>query len=96
MYSPVSREVKALLSELRLDPAPTIIDVDLRDDAEVLSALLRRLVEPADDFPFLIVGGQYVGSMETIRSLHRSGQLRDMITAAGAVIDGTKKKHKRK
>lgn len=95
LYSPKSREVKALLAGLHLKPAPTIIDVDIREDAEVLEPLVQRLTS-VDELPVLLVGGKPVGDMATIRSLYESGDLQQMITDAGAVIDGAKKKHKKK
>ncbi|KAF9000573.1 hypothetical protein BDZ89DRAFT_1027505 [Hymenopellis radicata] len=95
LYSPVSREVKTMIADLHLHPAPTIIDVDTRDDYEVLVPLVQRLAS-TDELPILLIGGRYVGPISAIRSLHQSGQLQQMITDAGAVIDGAKKKHKRK
>lgn len=95
LYSPVSREVKSILTSLRLRPAPTIIDVDTRDDADVLRPLLGR-VTASSELPILLVGGKPVGTVEEIRALHKSGELRKLITAAGAVVDGAKKKKHRK
>lgn len=94
MYSPLSREVKAMLAELHLKPAPTIIDVDIRDDAEVLEPLVQRLAS-AEELPVLIVGGTIVGDIASIRALYDSGELKQRISDAGAVIDGAKKKHKK-
>ncbi len=84
-----------MIADLHLHPAPTIIDVDTRDDYEVLVPLVQRLAS-TDELPILLIGGQYVGPISAIRSLHQSGQLQQMIVDAGAVIDGAKKKHKRK
>lgn len=50
----------------------------------------------ATDMPILLLGGQSAGSIETIRELHTSGQLRTMVSAAGAVVDGAKKKKGRR
>ncbi|KAF9452788.1 hypothetical protein P691DRAFT_783334 [Macrolepiota fuliginosa MF-IS2] len=90
-YSPSSREVKAILAGLNLKPSPTIIDVDVRDDADVLIPVLRRLTS-SDEFPFLIIAGKPVGSVQEIRRMVSNGTLRQMITRSGAVIDGVKKK----
>lgn len=94
MYSPLSREVKAMLAELHLKPAPTIIDVDIREDAEVLEPLVQR-VASAKELPVLIVGGINLGDIASIRALYDSGELRLRVADAGAVIDGAKKKHKK-
>jgi len=95
LYSPVSREVKSILAQLHLRPAPTIIDVDTRDDAEVLKPLLSRITS-MPDLPLLLIGGRPVGTIEEIRELQKSGQLRQLVAAAGAVVDGAKKKKHRK
>jgi len=90
LYSPVSRELKTILTNMYLRPAPTIIDVDTRDDFEVLPPLLSRLTS-TPELPILLIGGKSVGSIEEIRSLHETGELQQMITASGAVLNGTKK-----
>lgn len=89
-YSASSREVKSILAGLRLYPAPTIIDVDVRDDVDVLKPLIARLTS-TPDLPVLLVGGKPVGSIEDIRSLRESGELPTLISASGAVINGAKK-----
>lgn len=94
LYSPVSREIKAILIDFHLHPAPMIMDVDVREDGAVLEPLLERVLA-TDDLPILLIGGHYVGPISNIRSLHESGELKEMIKAAGAVIDGAKKKHKK-
>ncbi|KAG6866232.1 hypothetical protein C0991_007257 [Blastosporella zonata] len=91
LYSPASREVKSMLAKMDIRPAPTIMDVDLRDDAVVLEPILRRLSSSAE-LPVLLIGGKYVGSVEEIRSLDKNGGLRELVLASGAVIGGSKKK----
>ncbi|GLB37405.1 putative expressed protein [Lyophyllum shimeji] len=91
LYSPASREVKAMLAKMDLRPAPTIIDVDIRDDAEVLEPIIKRL-SSSSDLPVLLIGGKPVGSMKEIRLLDKSGELRKLVAASGAVVDGSKKK----
>ena len=84
-----------MLDTLNLKPAPTIIDVDVRDDATVLSSILKRLL-PFPELPVLVVGGVAVGSIEEVRELEKNGELQKLITASGSIIDGTKrKKHKK-
>ncbi|KAJ7212970.1 hypothetical protein GGX14DRAFT_519218 [Mycena pura] len=99
-YSPASRELKALLSALHLQPPPLFMDIDTRDDADVLAPLLARLTaSPFPESPVLLVGGSPVGAMADIRELHASGELQRRIAAAGAVIGGAGwkgRKHHRK
>ncbi|KAI0315231.1 hypothetical protein OF83DRAFT_1200866 [Amylostereum chailletii] len=93
MRSPVSRELKTIIDSLYLRPTPAVFDVDQRDDAAVLVPLLHRLTA-VDSLPILLIGGVPVGSIEDVRELDASGQLRRLITAAGAEIDGGRKKKK--
>jgi hypothetical protein len=78
------------LNRYRLRPSPTIIDVDLRDDADVLTTSLNRLTS-GDDLPVLIVAGKMVGTIEDVRKSEADGTLRRMIVQSGAVINGARK-----
>ncbi|KAI0317071.1 hypothetical protein OF83DRAFT_1172309 [Amylostereum chailletii] len=91
--SSVTRELRAMLAQMKLYPAPTIVEVDERDDAEVVIPLLHRLTS-STDIPILLVGGQPLGDIHTIRELSHFGQLQEMVTNAGAEIDGGKKNKK--
>lgn len=94
-YSPVSREIKQMLSEMYLSPSPTIIEVDQRTDESVLAPLLFRLTSKAE-LPILLIGGRPVqGSLEELRYLKKKGELQRMISAAGAEIYGAKKKQRK-
>ncbi|EIM81302.1 uncharacterized protein STEHIDRAFT_125560 [Stereum hirsutum FP-91666 SS1] len=95
VHSPVSREVKSLLRDMHLRPSPTIFDLDERADAQVLVPLLYRLTS-SDSLPILLIGGTPVGSIDAIRELDASGELKKMVTEAGAVIDGAKRKKGRR
>lgn len=64
-------------------------------DEDVLTPLLFRLTS-TKELPILLVGGHTVGSVPEIRYLNTKGDLKTMITRAGAVIDGGKKKKGRK
>ena len=80
---------------MRLRPAPTIIDVDIRDDADVLTQIIVRITS-SSSLPVLLIGGKYVGSIDHIRALNQTGKLRELIALSGAVIDGAKRrKHRR-
>ncbi|KAF8203836.1 hypothetical protein BJ912DRAFT_214849 [Pholiota molesta] len=95
LYSPPSREIKSILSQLYLRPEPTIIDIDVRDDTEILTPMLKRLTG-FSELPVLIIGGTPVGSLEEVKALQLSGELSKMITEAGALVNGAKKKKHRK
>jgi len=86
-----SREITSIILNMNLLPSPAIFDVNQREDADVLIPLLHRLTS-STELPLLLIGGKPVGSMADIRELNESGELATMITNAGSVIDGTKKK----
>ncbi|KAI0267008.1 hypothetical protein BC834DRAFT_823062 [Gloeopeniophorella convolvens] len=93
LYSPASRELKSTLDAMELRPAPTVFDVDDRADADVLIPLLYRLTNTTE-LPILLIGGTPIGSMDAIRELDASGQLKALVTRAGAVLDGSKRRRK--
>ncbi|KAI0829848.1 hypothetical protein BC628DRAFT_1416861 [Trametes gibbosa] len=95
VHSPVSREIKQVLADLYLRPAPTIVDVDQRPDESVLVPLLFRLTA-TKELPILLVAGQTVGSAKEIRYLAAKGELQRLITDAGGVVDGARKKKAKK
>jgi len=93
-YPPTGREIKTILSEFNLRPSPVIFDINERADDAVISLILTRLTAQTD-FPILLFAGKPVGSIATIQEFHKSGQLREMIAATGAIIDGARKKLQR-
>jgi len=95
LHSPVSRELKKMLGDLNLKPDPVVIEVEHRPDEDVLRPLLYRLTK-ADSIPILLVGGKTVGAIEEIRYMFTKGDLARTINAAGAIVDGGKKKKGRK
>lgn len=93
LHSSDSREVRYMLSSMNLRPAPLVVEVDQREDADVLLPLLTRLTNvPA--LPLLLIGGQPVGIessdtrslMAEIRNLHENGDLTRRILDAGATM----------
>ncbi|KAJ3501004.1 hypothetical protein NLJ89_g9535 [Agrocybe chaxingu] len=95
LYSPPSREIKSILAKLNLRPDPTIIDVDVREDAEILTPMLKRLTR-ASELPVLLIGGKPVlATAEELGEMSKSGELQKLITAAGGVVNGAKRKKHR-
>ncbi|KAJ6538872.1 hypothetical protein DFH09DRAFT_72742 [Mycena vulgaris] len=95
LYSPATREIKSILSGMNLRPPPLVIDVDTRDDAEILTPMLTRLTA-ASDLPILLVAGEPVGSIAQIRTLFVNGELQRLIKSSGAVSDSGKRRKHRK
>ncbi|KAF9520326.1 hypothetical protein BS47DRAFT_1323840 [Hydnum rufescens UP504] len=84
--SPASKSVKELLKPYALLPRPVIFDVDQRTDEAVLRPLLFRLTS-SKSLPIVIVGGKVMAAQELV-TLDASGDLTDVLEAAGAVVDG--------
>lgn len=90
-----------MLTNMNLKPTPLIIEVDQREDAQVLLPLLTRLTHvPA--LPIILIGGQPVGIdaldtrgvMAEIRNLHEKGELTRRILEAGATMQSGKRRGK--
>ena len=61
-------------------------------DAAVLEPTLYRLTSTTE-LPILVVGGETLGpSLKDIQTLHTTGELREKIGLAGAIVGGAKKK----
>ncbi|KAF8608995.1 thioredoxin-like protein [Ceratobasidium sp. AG-I] len=81
-YCPYSKRAKNLLASMRLKPEPFIVEVDLRDDAETVKALLMRLTGHGT-FPNVIVQRKSIGGSDDLVQLHGSGELVKLLGAAG-------------
>ena len=55
-----SRFIKSTLADLYIHPAPLIMDIDQRTDADILDSLFQRLMGQSE-LPILLVGGEVVG-----------------------------------
>ncbi|KAJ7665720.1 hypothetical protein B0H17DRAFT_1162615 [Mycena rosella] len=95
LYSPATREIKSILTDMNLRPPPLFIDVDTRDDAEVLTPMLSRLTT-SSELPILLIAGEPIGSLAQIRTMLAAGDLQRIVQSAGAVINGGKRRKHRK
>ncbi|KAI0084864.1 hypothetical protein BDY19DRAFT_987296 [Irpex rosettiformis] len=95
LHSPVSRDLKKILSNLNLKPSPTVIEVEDRPDEDVLKPLLLRLTK-SNELPILLIGGKTVGTFEEIQYMYKKGDLARAVITAGAIVDGGKKGKGRK
>ncbi|KAI0067162.1 thioredoxin-like protein [Artomyces pyxidatus] len=86
-YCPYSARAKQVLELYDLAPAPSVIEVDLREDAATIKALLTRLTARST-FPNVILNGKSLGGSDNIWDLHQSGQLRKVLEAAGMRVRG--------
>ncbi|EIW83202.1 thioredoxin-like protein [Coniophora puteana RWD-64-598 SS2] len=86
-YCPYSRRAKALLASYNLSPAATIVEVDLRDDGDLIKHILTRLTGRGT-FPNAILNGVSIGGSDDLHSLHAQGRLQEIIENAGIHTDG--------
>ncbi|KAJ8083858.1 hypothetical protein AAF712_000776 [Marasmius tenuissimus] len=85
-FCPFSKKAKGLLQSYDLRPPPKIIEVDLRDDATQVKAILTRLTD-RDTFPNVIVNGKSIGGSDTIQNLHKEKQLKAIFEKAGVKVN---------
>ncbi|QRV94049.1 monothiol glutaredoxin [Ceratobasidium sp. AG-Ba] len=90
-HSPQGRDVKKIFASYKLKPAPTVVDIDERQDAAVLEPLLYRLTGQTS-LPITLIGGRAYGSLTDIATAHESGELKRAMQSAGANIIPPKKK----
>ncbi|THU95503.1 thioredoxin-like protein [Dendrothele bispora CBS 962.96] len=86
-FCPFSARAKRLLEEYELVPQPMVIEVDLRDDATQIKALLTRLTSQST-FPNIIVQGKSIGGSDDLKRLHESGALKKLLEKAGVEVEG--------
>jgi len=94
--SAAARELISIIDSYYLDPAPVMINLHDRHDAEVLEPLLERIT--SSSLPILLIHGQPVdvSTVDRVRYLSISGALQTLVSEAGAIIDGAKRKKGRK
>ncbi|KAF8871874.1 thioredoxin-like protein [Gymnopilus junonius] len=83
-YCQFSRRAKELLASYELQPPPKIIEVDIRDDGNVIKHLLTRLTKHST-FPNVILRGKSIGGSDRLQELHAQKSLRKLLEDAGAL-----------
>ncbi|KAH6914429.1 thioredoxin-like protein, partial [Coprinopsis sp. MPI-PUGE-AT-0042] len=84
-YCPYSRKAKQLLESYRIQPPPKVIEVDTREDGQIIKNLLTRLTAHST-FPNVIIQGRSIGGSDSLQSLHASGELEKLIKSTGATV----------
>ena len=94
MRDPWHREIRAILSEYKITPAPLLVDVDQRRDHHVFHGILSRLFG-TQELPLLILNGVSVGTYHDVLALREAGTLKSRLEANGSVsLRNAKKKKK--
>jgi len=86
-YCPYSQKAKALLEIYDLVPPPKIVEVDLRDDGDLIKLILGRLTSQST-FPNVILHGKYLGGSDDIQKLHDAGKLKPIFEEGGVRVQG--------
>ena len=85
------------MDSLNLRPSPIAIDISGRLDVETLEPVLYRLTG-SPSFPILLVDGVLidVSTADRVEELTMSGSLQKLVSEAGAIINGGKRKKGRR
>ncbi|KAG6873447.1 hypothetical protein C0995_015536 [Termitomyces sp. Mi166 len=91
-YCPYSRRAKKLLEAYHIQPAPKVIEVDLRSDDDIIKAILGRLTKH-HTFPNILIRGKSIGGSDDLQALHAQRELTQVLELAGASVraNGSKK-----
>ena len=91
LRDPWHREVKAMLAEYKITPAPLIVDVDQRRDHDVFVPLLARLLD-SEELPQLVLRGRTLGSYHDLLEKRDTGSLGDLLEEGGLTVRDQKAK----
>jgi len=95
--SALTRELRSLVDSFNLRPTPIVIDINERVDVDTLEPVLRRLTG-SSSFPVLLVHGALidVSTPDRVEELGKSGTLKKLLSEAGAIVNGGKRKKGRR
>jgi len=88
-YCPYSRRAKSLLQTYALDPPPRIVEVDLREDGDLLKVILTRLTKHST-FPNIILRGLSLGGADDLQALHDAGKLEELFEDNGLSVHSSR------
>ncbi|KAF8326548.1 thioredoxin-like protein [Cantharellus anzutake] len=86
-YCPFSTRAKELFAKLDTQPKPLVIEVDLREDTDIVKNELSRLTGRAT-FPNILLRSKSIGGFDDVQSLYESGQLLTMLRDGHIVVHG--------
>ncbi|KAF9050095.1 thioredoxin-like protein [Panaeolus papilionaceus] len=81
-YCPYSKRAKELLEAYDTKPAPKIVEVDIRDDGNVIKHLLTRLTNHTT-FPNILLRGKSIGGSDDLLELHNTNALTKLLEDNG-------------
>lgn len=80
-----SQKAKRLLASYNIHPAPRIVEVDTRNDGQLIKSLLGRYTK-RNTFPNILLRGKSIGGSDDIQKLHEEDKLREILESAGLSI----------
>jgi len=86
-YCPYSKKAKTLLEIYDLVPPPKIVEIDLREDGDLIKLILGRLTAHLT-FPNVILHGKSLGGSDDIKTLHDTGKLKSIFEEGGVRVLG--------
>ncbi|KIM45357.1 hypothetical protein M413DRAFT_442030 [Hebeloma cylindrosporum] len=91
-YCQFSQRAKTLLEAYDLKPPPKIIEVDIRDDGNVIKQILTRLTHHST-FPNILVRGTSIGGSDQLQEFHAKKALKKLFEEAGVTVGSNGPKH---
>jgi len=88
-YCPYSKRAKSLIQTYGLDPPPRIVEVDLREDGDLLKVILTRLTKHST-FPNIILRGRSLGGADDLQALSDAGKLEELFEENGLSVHGSR------
>jgi len=88
-YCPFSKSAKSLIQTYALDPPPRIVEVDLREDSDLIKVILTRLTKHST-FPNIILRGRSIGGADDLQALHDAGKLEELFEENGLSVHGSR------
>jgi len=88
-YCPFSKRAKSLIQTYALDPSPRIVEVDLREDGDLIKVILTRLTKHST-FPNIILRGHSIGGFDDLQALHDAGKLEELFEENGLSVHGSR------
>ncbi|PPQ63680.1 hypothetical protein CVT24_004565 [Panaeolus cyanescens] len=81
-YCPYSKRAKELIQAYDTQPPPKIVEVDIRDDGNVIKHILTRLTKHST-FPNIILRGKSIGGSDDLLKLHENNALTKLLEDSG-------------
>jgi len=88
-YCPFSKRAKGLIQTYALDPPPRIVEVDLREDGDLIKVILTRLTKHST-FPNIILRGRSLGGADDLQALDDAGKLEELFEENGLSVRGSR------